>query len=53
MIHRAEMMMWMMGCTIGTDWIVIMMPITVIPINKRIYTIVWSPPMRIISPVIW
>jgi hypothetical protein len=41
-----------MTCTIGADWIVIMVPIAVIPIDKRIYTIVWSPPMRIVSPVI-
>ena len=30
-----------------------MMPIAMIPIHKWIYAIVWSPPMWIISPIVW
>jgi hypothetical protein len=41
-----------MTCTIRADRIVIMVPIAMIPINERIYAIVWSPPMRIVSPII-
>lgn len=53
LMHWAIVWMMMVPCTIRTDRIMIMVPIAMIPIDEWIYAIVWSPPMRIISPVVW
>jgi hypothetical protein len=53
LMHCAIVWMVMVTSTIRADRIMIMVPIAMIPIYKWIYAIVWSPPMRIISPVVW
>jgi hypothetical protein len=41
-----------MGCTIGADWMVVVVPIAMIPINKWIYAMIWTPPRRPIAPIV-
>jgi len=52
LMHWAIVWMVIMPCAIRTNRIMIVVPIAMIPIYKRIYAIVWSPPMRIVSPII-
>jgi hypothetical protein len=39
--------------TIGADRMMVVMPITVIPIQEWINAMVWMPPMWIVSPIVW
>ena len=50
--HWTIVWMVMMPCTIRTNRMMIMMPITVIPIDKWIYTIVRVPPTWPMAPII-
>lgn len=51
--HWCVMRMVVMTWTIRADWIMVVIPIAMIPINKRIYTIIWTPPTWPIAPIIW
>jgi hypothetical protein len=46
------MRMVVMTCTIRANWVMIVVPIAVIPIYKRIYAIEWMPPTWPITPVV-
>ena len=51
-IHIMIMCMMMMPHTERAVRIVVVVPIAVLPIQERIYAIVWTPPIRIVSPII-
>jgi hypothetical protein len=44
--------MMMMPCTIGANWIMVVIPIAVIPIQMMRYAVIWVPPTWPIIPVI-
>ena len=50
--HRSIMRMVVMTCTIRANWVMIVVPIAVIPIEERIYAIEWMPPTWPITPVV-
>ena len=52
-VHVTIVWMMVMHRTIGADRMVVVVPIAVIPIQERIYAIVWTPPTWPIAPIIW
>jgi hypothetical protein len=46
--------MWVMvmGCAIGADGMVVVVPIAMIPINEWIYAMIWMPPSWPITPIV-
>ena len=52
-VHRTIVWMMVVYRTIGADRMMVVMPITVIPIQEWINAMVWMPPMWIIAPIVW
>lgn len=52
-VHRTIVWMMVVYRTIGADRMMVVMPITVIPIQEWIHAVVWMPPMWIIAPIVW
>ena len=53
LMHMVVMSVDMVRCAIGADRAMVVVPVAVIPIDKRINAIVWTPVVWVIAPVVW
>ena len=52
-MHAMEMWVMMMRRTIRAYWVMIMMPIAVVPVQEWINAMIAMPPVWIVIPVVW
>jgi hypothetical protein len=52
MMHIMVTMMRTIACTVRANWVVVVMPVTVIPIEMWCYTMVWMPASWPIIPIV-